>query len=94
MCRSPANLWAPGSCLFTERFNKEAPGESLCQAYAGRWEYPGSSPCPPGAHRLMQKTVSTSEHPRKGLNGAGEHWGWGEEAGGRGTKSAGGVGWS
>lgn len=93
-CRSPANLWAPGSSLFTEPFDKEAPGQSLCQACAGHWEYPGSSPCPPGAHILMQETVGTSEHPRRELSRAGGHWGWGEEARGRGTKSAGGVGWS
>ena len=69
-CRSPANLWAPGSSLFTEPFDQEAPGQSLCQACAGNWEYPGSSPCPPGAHILMQETVGTSEHPRKELSGA------------------------
>ena len=61
-------------------FNKEAPGQSPCWACAGRWEYPGSSPCPPRAHRIVQETAGTSEHPEKNRVEQGKHWGWGVAA--------------
>lgn len=90
-CRSPKNLWAPGSSLFLIPSTKK-PLDVCAGPVLGAGSIQGAAPALPDSE-LVQETVGTSG-TQKESSGEEEHWGQGEGRPGEGSQVCRWVGWS